>query len=616
MEHEEFTKQNSVFSVDYGWNLLSSRIQTSLDKDHVSTSSIRRIILDIARGPSEIANGVLDDSRIGFYSNRLDPYQVGVNILSAHANKELIFDPKCDLYRLFEDFKDLKISLADIIHAYLNRFKIPAQGWNMDVFKLLEQGKISDKKVRKAINKQIEFIENLLFFFKYLPIILEPEKNLEIVKLCNKLLNYCSACRIYPAQVPKVNELDFYNLLKNYYLVETRTLIQFSLQKVHKLSTILNLNSIQKIGWSVIVTVAFERTVDDLYNNRDNKNILKNIWVFSRSPTRVLLSTKEHYRSVKIRKSFVSSFSNQMMKTSIHYLEENKEDFDSQDLVEELRDFIVELSNYLVRISSKQSATLYKHRTRKYIQSEEQDPLHENSFENCTISNSFTTSLESAAYRGRRRFRMVQSKWKDMLRYINNSIIGSSDIDHQKDDEELTFLYFDCIQLGEILWNSEQSWFEQFSFSRMISPFIDFSMASFIAAFDSVIATSRNDSILTGAGLIALGGDEIHLAVGSSPHDIRIIIDKISHWVLGRMRDNNLLPISQWINDNKPKLVNDGGSCLLMPMWWIGVGHYEEKEAMGDYIDHYLSNINLLKTKSRRKKVPESTLFLEIEKLD
>jgi hypothetical protein len=82
------------------------------------------------------------------------------------------------------------------------------------------------------------------------------------------------------------------------------------------------------------------------------------------------------------------------------------------------------------------------------------------------------------------------------------------------------------------------------------------------------------------------------------------------------MRDNNLLPISQWINDNKPKLVNDGGSCLLMPMWWIGVGHYEEKEAMGDYIDHYLSNINLLKTKSRRKKVPESTLFLEIEKLD
>jgi hypothetical protein len=51
-------------------------------------------------------------------------------------------------------------------------------------------------------------------------------------------------------------------------------------------------------------------------------------------------------------------------------------------------------------------------------------------------------------------------------------------------------------------------------------------------------------------------------------------------------------------------------------MWWIGVGHYEEKEAMGDYIDHYLSNINLLKTKSRRKKVPESTLFLEIEKLD
>ena len=616
MEPEKFAEQNSVFSVDYGWNLVTSRIQTSLDKDHVSISSIRRLFLDIARGPSEIANGVLDESRTGFDSNRLDPYQVGVNILSAHANKKLIFDSKSDLFRLFIEFKDLKISLADIIHAYLSRFNIPAQGWNKEIFKLIEDGETSGKKVLNAVNKQIEFIEELLFFLQHLSFILEQSDNQEILKLCNKLLIYCSACRIYPAQVPKVNELDFYNLLKKYYLDKPRTLIQFSLQRVHKLSSILNLNSIQKIGWSVIVTVAFERTVDGLYKNNDTRKKLKNIWIFSRSPTRVLLSTKGHYKSEIIKQSFISSFSNELMKTSIHYLEENKKEYDREEIVNEISNFIETLSNYLVRISTKPSATLYKHRTKKYVQSGELEPFDENLIDTSSIPHLFTESLESAAYRGRRRFRMIQSKWKDMLRYLDKSIIGSSSLDHQKDDEELTFLYFDCIQLGEVLWNSEQSWFEQFSFSRMISPFIDFSMASFIAAFDNVIATSRNDSILTDAGLIALGGDEIHLAVGSNPQDIRIRIEMISKWVLVRMSDNKLLDISQWVNENKPKLVNNSGNSLLMPMWWIGVGHYEEKAAMSEYIDHYLSKISELKTKSRCKKVPESTLFLEIEKLD
>ena len=50
---------------------------------------MRRILLDIARGPSESSTGPKRTERVSEISNRLSRYRVGMSILHAHASKRL-----------------------------------------------------------------------------------------------------------------------------------------------------------------------------------------------------------------------------------------------------------------------------------------------------------------------------------------------------------------------------------------------------------------------------------------------------------------------------------------------------------------------------------------------
>ena len=91
--------------------MLSTRIRPGLFNDVKGFDRIRRLLLDLARGPAEVSTGLQGQYRYeASDSNRLDPYQVGITILSAYANSPL---------GIFTQFNDKwnYVSLADCIHA-------------------------------------------------------------------------------------------------------------------------------------------------------------------------------------------------------------------------------------------------------------------------------------------------------------------------------------------------------------------------------------------------------------------------------------------------------------------------------------------------------------------
>ena len=79
-----------LFSVQSGWSMLSTRIRPGLFNDVKGFDRIRRLLLDLARGQAEVSTGLQGQYRYeASDSNRLDPYQVGITILSAYANSPL-----------------------------------------------------------------------------------------------------------------------------------------------------------------------------------------------------------------------------------------------------------------------------------------------------------------------------------------------------------------------------------------------------------------------------------------------------------------------------------------------------------------------------------------------
>ena len=142
---------------------------------------MRRILLDIARGPSESSTGPKRTERVSEISNRLSRYRVGMSILHAHASKRLKGAPPSPpeggtdkensqskqarkIPRKEEDFFlksqvgwSVDVSLSDVIHAFMHEH-IPTSGWEKKVTADLDKARSitpGSPKLRKPARKRL-----------------------------------------------------------------------------------------------------------------------------------------------------------------------------------------------------------------------------------------------------------------------------------------------------------------------------------------------------------------------------------------------------------------------------------------------------------------------------
>ena len=91
---------------------------------------------------------------------------------------------------------------------------------------------------------------------EFLVFIRDHESSKEDHKLlANRILSFCSIARI---SAPRTSNYDIDGILKNYFGRKGR-LFHISLKDIHKASKYLNLDWKLKWGWSIIITVCFEK---------------------------------------------------------------------------------------------------------------------------------------------------------------------------------------------------------------------------------------------------------------------------------------------------------------------------------------------------------------------
>ena len=109
-------------------------------------------------------------------------------------------------------------------------------------------------------NSEKKFMSMILQFLVY---IRDHEYSKEDHKLlANRILSFCSIARI---SAPRTSTYNLERILKNYFGTKGR-LFHISLKDIHKASNYLNLDWKLKWGWSIIITVCFEKAVDRAYS--------------------------------------------------------------------------------------------------------------------------------------------------------------------------------------------------------------------------------------------------------------------------------------------------------------------------------------------------------------
>ena len=218
----------------------------------------------------------------------------------------------------------------------------------------------------------------------------------------------------------------------------------------------------------------------------------------------------------------------------------------------------------------------------------------------------WTKSLKLPAARGRRRFRMIQSLWQDIHSIgVNLNSINEDELTKiraQGDSEKKSFVYLDCIQLGDLLWQ-DKNWIRCFTKARMLAPIIEVLLFSFISAFDTLYPNSDEDDLEFGP--MALGGDELHIVVPEDKISVEKIISKIDNNLLKQINDYGLVGTREWrLKKKTGRLVLDKKISVNNPhvfcpkrMWWFGI---VDLNADDSSIDDLLNQIKEMKNRGRK----------------
>jgi hypothetical protein len=577
--------RDGLFSVQSGWSLVSTRVRPSLSRDKIGLDMIRRLLLDLARGAPEVSTGLRDEHRYKKDdSNRLDPYQVGISILSAYANVPLILGS--EINKSFD-----KITLADCIHACAVK---------CDLFRTKKSNQ--KQKILDAKNRE-EFMDSILCFLTY---IRDHQGSIhDHRQLANRLLAFCSIARISP---PANSKIKMNNILNSYFN-QVGKLIHISLKDIHKAANNLGLDQSKRWGWSVIVTICFEKAIDHSYRNGE-QIFGGRAWLLSRTPGRALFFHQHSAFTFKEKQAFCDKFHEVLIKTLQNYCNQ-----DDSAPNRELKKMILndtnnlsEFTSSLIRLDTNRGGNKAIKTLRKKPSITGREPLIEADWgEPAPSSPPWSEVLVYAGARGLRRFRATQCMWQDILN-LRGSKRERQKILPQDKSSKKTFVYLDCIQLSDLVWRCEENWIESFRIARIIAPIIEVSLVGFISDYDTLYPEFAGDPMLFGPR--ALGGDELHMIVPCHRKIVKDNIEILNNRLKKYLKSFGLVTLSEWVVDKEDdvdfrlKLKSKNKIDIICPkqMWWYGtldVSNMDEEEMNKNIID-YSNKIRQFKQLARR----------------
>jgi len=489
-----------------------------LDKYVRQVAFLRRLLLDIARGPSEAARGPLHVDRTSHVSNRLSSYRVGLSILHAHASKRLPTLTKNVGWTV-------DVSLSDVIHAALHGV-ISSHGWKRGgarkaVMKLrsggTERGKTLAASERLAVAK--ELIRQTYAFRTALGALVTACEELDDrhdshAKLVLQLRRHF---RLFGVLPDATSTNSVHALLDDLVIEMKRGCVHLSIEKVHTMAVQLGLdedNPLVRLGWSNLVTSIFEQTLDRMLDNDEG-------WLLSRLPCHALfILHKQTENGAKIPlKDLRTGIQKHARKVFHHTIDIASARPDAASFNDgKVRNQIWYVVERLIRVDSASRRSTHYTNTNR-VEMEPLGPLDKDAFQGLLIS---------IADRSRKRLTFDRERWAVECRMPMLSTQGT--------DGRLHYVYLDVIGLSHLVWDrlgvstmigrggalgrgclsgqlAEEH--EQFRRGALIGPQIDLSLVVFLVAFQ------RADVENVQEGPYALGGDEAHLVVFASPFALK-----------------------------------------------------------------------------------------------
>ena len=185
-------------------------------------------------------------------------------------------------------------------------------------------------------------------------------------------------------------------------------------------------------------------------------------------------------------------------------------------------------------------------------------------------------------------------------------------------EEKRTFVYLDCIQLGELLWD-RNNWLQSFEKARIVAPVIEGVLAAFISASDTLYPEFDSDEMKFGPR--ALGGDEIHLIMPGGEKEVENILERLQSKLLKHLENFGLIRFEHnWKKPNKKsngRLYIRGGlnkgegikPVCPKTMWWVGLVTEKEAVDFDRSVEMFLENIPTTKDFKRERWEKSDDLF-------
>ncbi|MBM54951.1 MAG: hypothetical protein CMB32_00130 [Euryarchaeota archaeon] len=464
--------------------------------------------------------------------------------------------------------------------------------------------------------KERDFIHLVLKFLVYIRDNNDAKEDHKF--LANKILSFCSIARIMPNDPKDAPQQAYYETnelhqILNNYTGRNGRLLQISLTKIHAVADYLKLPSKLKWGWSVAITVCFEKAIDNAYSD-PKLGFTDSLWLMSRTPGRALFFYNSENIDLLEKEKFVSILEECIVTYLVDFcqgaieLDDKSDGTDWYLILDELysaqrKGDFKEIVRYIVRINNSGSRRpLYK----LFDEDKTQNPTRQNVewAEEKVEAPRWAMSLKLPASRGNRRFRMIQSLWQDI-----HSIGGNAQqtmIRAQSKSENKSFVYLDCIQLGDLLWQ-DNNWIRCFTKAKMLAPVIEVLLSLFISAFDSLYPNHAGEDL--DFGPMALGGDELHILVPETKQGVEDIIARIEDILFPQLEKYRLIKLTEWQKKGSDRLLLKKNQSNKAPlpscprrMWWFGIIELDsDKEIMNSQIDGFLEQIKEIKDSNRDK---------------
>ena len=606
---------------------------------------MRRILLDIARGPSESSTGPKRTERVSEITNRLSRYRVGMSILHAHASKRLRAvqpePPKQDKTKVKRASKkpgkdefwlkdhvgwSVDVSLADVIHAFMHEH-IPTSGWSKKVTTDLEKARsiaTGSQKLRKPARKrlaaeicaQASILQQCLGGMHHaLAAMEEGHSNHALV---NEITGFFQT---HGVETEPCSRTALESLLGDFVRALQPTLLHISTHGVHKAANGLGLSEDSSVllGWSSVITSTFEQALDTLLDKED-------AWVVNRLPCHGLVFARGRNSATDIQKNFLRYARKALHNTITTAMGDDPAGIKDQ----KVRNQISQLVSNVLRIDVVKQSSLRA--PQQGIDIQPLGPLDLEAMETMLTKIADATKAQLSSDR---------EAWVALSQYAN---------EHDEDNEAqgLHDVYFDVIGLSKVVWGNtgtkhlvtkggskgqrvlsglQGEVHEQFRIGGLAGASIDMSLITFLLVFQRSGDVQSEEE-----GPQSIGGDEANLVVRASESGLAILADKAEAmlstlldcdhaplnrrlgWKVreGRGRDNSVsIECELDREQDKPR------PALGAPMWWMRNTpyHASSKDLEADALTDQFLSVKEAKDRNRLslEQAPRGGIFLRMD---